>query len=136
VTAVQRPTVGGAPDPRPIVVERSNASAGARIVGARCSACAYPVAEPLERCPVCRSACVAAQFGPAGTVFAATVLRVPVPGRTPPYALAYVDLDDGPRVLAHVARTDVALDPGTSVWLTGTTESGDPLVTDERPAAS
>jgi uncharacterized OB-fold protein len=29
------------------------------------------------------------------------VVRVPVPGRTPPYALAYVDLDDGPRVLAH-----------------------------------
>lgn len=129
--AVQPAPVGGMPDPRPAVVGTSGASL--RISGARCTSCAYPAAEPLERCPVCRGQCEPAGFGPAATVFAATVLRVPVPGRTPPYALAYVDLDDGPRVLAHVTRTDVALTPGVRVWLAGTTEDGDPLVTDDQP---
>jgi hypothetical protein len=64
-------------------------------------------------------------------VFAATVLRVPVPGRTPPYGLAYTDLDDGPRILAHVDPPDRALSPGTRVRLIGTTPEGDPLVTME-----
>jgi len=41
-------------------------------------------------------------FGPGGTVWSVTTIRIPVPGRTPPYSLAYIDLDDGPRVLAHV----------------------------------
>jgi uncharacterized OB-fold protein len=42
------------------------------------------------------------------------VVRIPVPGRTPPYALAYVDLDDGPRVLAHA---DDPVDIGARVRL-------------------
>jgi len=131
VTAAQPAPVGAVPDPRPLVVATPDGMR--QISGARCTACAYPVAEVLVRCPVCGGECEPAQFGPAATVFAATVLRVPVPGRAPPYALAYVDLDDGPRVLAHVDRTDSALVPGTSVWLAGTTEQGDPLVTDRQP---
>lgn len=70
-----------------------------------------------------------AHFGPAGVVFSATVLRIAVPGRTPPIALAYVDLDDGPRLLAHVdGPTDVPLAPGTRVELVGRTDDDDPLV--------
>jgi uncharacterized OB-fold protein len=71
----------------------------------------------------------AGSFGPGGTVFSATVLRVPVPGRTPPYGLAYVDVDDGPRLLAHVrGHDDAALAPNDRVVLVGTTDQGDPLV--------
>jgi hypothetical protein len=114
-----------APDPRPVL------GADRRVLGARCTVCGYPVAEALARCPVCRGRCEPAAFGPLGTVFAATVLRVPVPDRPPPNALAYVDLDDGPRILAHVARTDLALAPSTRVRLVGTTEAGDPLVSDD-----
>lgn len=54
-------------------------------------------------CPRCGGATAPAEFGPGGTVWSATVVRVAVAGHTPPYALAYVDLDAGPRVLAHVA---------------------------------
>lgn len=50
----------------------------------------------------------AAGFGPEGTVWSSTVVRIPVPGRAPPYALVYVDLDDGPRVLAHHDGADAA----------------------------
>lgn len=58
-------------------------------------------------------------------------MRVPVPGRTPPYGLAYVDLDEGPRVLAHVDSDGDAerLPPGTCVRVCGTTADGDVLVT-------
>ena len=119
-------TVPVAPDPRPRVVETDGAN---RISGSRCTECGYPVASVLERCPLCAASCERAEFGPGATVFAATVLRVPVPGRTPPYALAYVDLDDGPRILAHVEGTEAALVPGDRVVVIGLTAEGDPLVT-------
>ncbi|MCY3860833.1 MAG: OB-fold domain-containing protein [bacterium] len=69
-----------------------------------------------------------ATFGPKGTVFSSTVLRIPVPGRTPPFTLAYVDVDDGPRILAHVDGSDEVLVPGSRVALAGWSEHGDPVV--------
>ncbi|MCQ3810308.1 MAG: OB-fold domain-containing protein [Acidimicrobiia bacterium] len=74
-----------------------------------------------------------ATFGPKGTVFSSTVLRIPVPGRTPPFTLAYVDVDDGPRILAHVAGTDEVLVPGRRVALSGWNENGDPVVARSGP---
>jgi uncharacterized OB-fold protein len=63
-------------------------------------------------------------------VWSATVVRVPVPGRTPPYVLAYVDLDEGPRVLAHVAGTDATAPPiGSTVHVCGVGADGDLEVT-------
>ena len=88
-----------ASDPRPVVVE---SAAGAQVAGVRCEACGYAVATTRPRCPVCHGPVAPESFGPGGVVWSSTVVRVPVPGRTPPYALAYVDLDGGgPRVLAH-----------------------------------
>jgi len=113
-------------DPRP-TVQRD----GGRFLatGARCTQCRYPTTEPLQRCPVCGGATEPASFGPGGTVFSATVLRVPTPGRTPPSGLAYVDIDDGPRILAHVrGPNDAALTPSDRVELSGTTDEGDPEV--------
>lgn len=123
---------GGTPDPRSPVVQ--SPEGGVRIAGARCRVCAYPVPERLTRCPVCGGDCDEAMFGPGAVVFAATVLRVPVPGRTPPYGLAYVDLDDGPRILAHVDQTARALRPHERVSLMGVTAEGDPLVALEEAA--
>jgi uncharacterized OB-fold protein len=113
-------------DPRPRVA----LEAGDFVVaGVRCSSCRYPTTEPVTRCPECGQATAPATFGPDGTVFSATVLRVPVPGRNPPYGLAYVDLDDGPRILAHVRGHDeAALTPNDRVAIVGTSDEGDPLV--------
>ncbi len=81
------------------------------------------------RCPVCgRDSMSPATFGPKGTVFSSTVLRIQIPGRTPPFTLAYVDLDDGPRILAHVNGPDEVLVPGSRVALSGWNEQGDPVV--------
>ena len=52
-------------------------------------------------------------------------MRIPVPGRTPPYTLAYVDIDDGPRVLAHLPAATDRVAIGTTVTLSGPSESGD-----------
>lgn len=116
------------PDPRPPVVGPDDVR---RIGGWRCPACRHPLLWAPPRCPECGGVPEAAVFGPAGTVWSSTVVRVPVPGRTPPYGLAYVDLDDGPRVLAHVADSGTEIEriaPGTRVNVIGETSEGDVLV--------
>lgn len=60
-------------------------------------------------------------------MWSSTVVRIAVGERRPPYGLAFVDLDDGPRVLVHLQRPE-ALPPGAVVTLDGTTELGDPQV--------
>lgn len=121
-------------DPRPVLVVRGDVT---MLAGGRCRSCRYPTVQPLPRCPVCGSVSEPADLGPDGTVFSATVLRIGVPGRQPPIALAYVDLDDGPRLLVHVAGAhDHAPAPGSRVQLSGYTPEGDPEVTVAAHAAS
>lgn len=115
------PTTGPRTDPRPQVVDADD---GPAVAGVRCTACGHPSAFPRPRCPACRGPVVPALFGPTGRVWSSTVVRIPVPGRTPPYALAYVDLDDGPRVLAG-AEGDAALAMGTPVRLLPADPAGD-----------
>lgn len=111
-------------DPRPRV-DRTPVPV---VVGVRCTSCGHPTAFPRPACPVCAGPVVEHRFGPGGTVFASTVIRIPVGERVPPYALAYVDLDDGPRVLVRVRDDEVAPPVGARVRLVGTSPVGDPLV--------
>lgn len=108
-------------DPRPRVVA---GPAGVVVAGVRCTACGHPTAFPRPRCPACRGPVEPAEFGPEGTVWSSTVVRIPVPGREPPYALAYLDLDDGPRVLAHLPGA-AAVPVGTRLRLIPSDERGD-----------
>ena len=112
-------------DPRPEI--RRTARGDWVVVGRRCRACAEPVAYAWPRCPACGAEVEEARFGPRGTVWSSTVVRIAVPGHTPPYSLAYVDLDDGPRVLAHVAGSpsDEPAPIGGPAWLVGTSDGGD-----------
>jgi uncharacterized OB-fold protein len=112
-------------DPRPVVRVADEAV----IVGGRCGRCGYPMPERFDRCPECRGPVEEASFGPGGTVFSSTTVHVALPGRNAPYVLAHVDLDAGPRILAHVAAGDVGAPPGQRVRLVGVTDEGDPLVT-------
>lgn len=112
-------------DPRPEI--RRTTDGDQVVVGRRCRTCAETVAYPWPRCPACGSEVEPASFGPRGTVWSSTVVRIAVPGHTPPYALAYVDLDDGPRVLAHVVGASTA-EPapiGGRVRLTASSGDGD-----------
>jgi uncharacterized OB-fold protein len=105
---------------------------GDRVVGARCTACGYPTAPAAAWCPVCTRPQAEASFGPGGRVWSSTVVHIPVGDRPPPFGLAYVDLDEGPRVLAHLAEPAV-LPPGTRVRVrvTGAGDHGDIVVTRE-----
>lgn len=109
-------------DPRPVIE-------GDVLVGGRCVACAHAHAIRLRRCTRCGSELEAARFGPAGTVWATTTLHVSSGTREAPYTLAYVHLDDGPRLLAHVFDGP-ALSPQVAerVQLVGVTGHGDPQV--------
>jgi len=111
------------PDPRPHL-----APGESRLTGWRCSQCGHPVALAAPWCPVCRGALAPEAFGPEGTVWSSTVFRVPLQDRTPPWALVYADLDDGPRVLAHLSGQAHRLHVGVRVRLVGESESGDLLV--------
>ena len=95
------------------------------VAGPQCGSCGHVMAFGRLRCPRCAGSVADAEFGPVGTVWASTVVRVPVPGRTPPYALAYVDLDDGPRILAHVAGMTEPPPVGARVRLEERTQDGD-----------
>lgn len=115
-----------AADPRPRTTQEQDRTL---VEGVRCVDCGYAVGFARRRCPRCRGHVETARFGPLGTVWSSTVVRVPVPGRVPPYTLAYVDLEqDGPRVLAHVRASSADPEPtriGATVRLVARTDSGD-----------
>jgi hypothetical protein len=111
-------------DPRPAVVNTDDGRW--QVAGARCRACRHAVAYRWPRCPVCGGTLAEVLFSSLGTVWSSTVVRIPVPGRMPPYALAYVDLDDGPRVLAHIdGGTDSPVPVGSRVELAAPSDNGD-----------
>ena len=104
-------------DPRPAVVDN-------RVLGAVCDKCSYPSAPATRRCLCCGGPLSPASFGPYGRVWSSTVVHIAVGDRLPPYALAVVDLHDGPRVLVHLATPEM-LPPGAGVKIVGLTAQGD-----------
>lgn len=93
------------------------------VSGVRCASCGYRAAFDRPRCPNCRAAIELATFGPGGVVWASTVVRIAVGDHEPPYALAYVNVDDGPRVLAHLPG-DSPVAVGSRVKITGVDDRG------------
>ena len=120
------------PDPRPRAIRGTTGGAAdglaggtATIAGRRCTACSLATLSDAPSCPACGGEQTDATFGPRGTVWSSTVVRVPIPGRTPPYVLAYVDLLDGPRVFCHLDGHTERVPVGTSVELVGHNDHGD-----------
>lgn len=90
------------------------------VLGARCTACRYPAAQRgIPWCPVCYGTVEPERFVGTGTVWSSIVVAIPVGERRPPFGLAYLDLDDGPRVLVHLAEPQ-RLRAGTRARITGT----------------
>jgi uncharacterized OB-fold protein len=118
-----------APDPRPVVELRDE---GYVIRGKSCQNCGHYFSVPPRLCRLCRGELVDRYFGPTGIVWSSTVVRIPAARTTTPYVLAYVDLVEGPRILAHVEAATRRQATGQLVELTGKTPDGDPLV---RPTA-
>ena len=105
-------------DSRPVF--DAGADGTGAVLGVRCTACRYPAAQQgIPWCPVCYAPVEPARFAGSGAVWSSTVVAIRVGERRAPFGLAYLDLDDGPRVLVHLAVPAVQR-PGTRLRITGT----------------
>lgn len=85
-------------DPRPRVEEGA-------VLGTRCTRCGYPSPqEAIPWCAACYGPVRPERFATVCTVFSSTVVEIPVGRYRPPFGLAYVDIDDGPRLLVHLVE--------------------------------
>ena len=84
-----------------------------------CDACGHHVWYPRAWCPVCEHDSVTwTELSGRGTVYARTILHKAMGGwgAAAPFVIAYVELDEGPRVLTNVLTDDPAsIDVGTPV---------------------
>jgi uncharacterized protein len=82
------------------------AAAEDRLVVKRCRSCAHVHFPPRHLCPECWSEDLEwIQSGGHGTVYSLTIMhRAPTPefAGLVPYAVALVDLDEGPRMMANI----------------------------------
>ncbi|HCB33638.1 MAG TPA: nucleotide-binding protein [Acidimicrobiaceae bacterium] len=86
-----------------------DAAAAGKLRLPRCDDCAHVVWYPRSRCDACASTALTwFDASGAGSVYSFTVTRR-VPGRwqaATPFVVAYVELDEGPRVLTNVVDCD------------------------------
>jgi uncharacterized protein len=69
----------------------------------RCTECGHAYFPPRPFCPACssRDVTVFAASG-RGRLHSYIINHLPAPGRTPPFAIAIVELDEGPRLMANI----------------------------------
>ncbi|NYE35829.1 hypothetical protein F4692_000933 [Nocardioides cavernae] len=127
------PTVQPPPaDPR---TRATSDGTAVTITGWRCTACHYPMTQQVTACMECRGEVEETTFATEGEVWASTCLRVRVPGHQPPFAVAYVVLDGGPRVLVHTGG-DQPLAPGTRARVVAVSETGDLVAEPDGPVSA
>lgn len=98
----------------------------AKVLGSHCASCGHVAARQYGRCERCLATTSPRPFGPGGTVWSSTTVHLRIGDLAPPFVLAYVDIDDGPRILARVVD-GVEVPAGSAVRITGA-EDGDVLV--------
>lgn len=93
------------------------------VPGTRCDACGRVAVISQERCGRCAGDVVDHPVDSSGRVWSATTVHLAVAGREPPFHLAWVDLDAGPRVLATTTTSTpftigdpVTISPGEHGW--------------------
>lgn len=69
----------------------------------RCDACAHVYFPPRPFCPKCAGRAVSwfAASG-RGILYSYVIHHRPVPGFTPPYSIAVVELEEGPRMMTNI----------------------------------
>jgi uncharacterized OB-fold protein len=109
-------STGGLPSPAPYVSPETKefweATADHRLLLRHCDGCGSYIWYPRPFCPSCGSTETSwAQASGRGTVYTFTVVhRSGVPGyiEALPYVIAYVQLDEGPRIMTNI----VGIEPG------------------------
>jgi len=96
-----------------------------RLMVQKCSDCSAHQFYPRPFCLACEGESLDwVEVSGSGTIYSKTVVRIPVtPDLEPPYALAIVELDEGPRLLSNIDDLDAEIgDRVTLDW-----RSRDPL---------
>ena len=88
----------------------------------RCPTCGSSTFVPRLHCTTCAAEMVWSRSEGAGIVFAETLVHrsaVTAAGSRAPYALAYVEIDEGPRVLTMLTeRAKIGTRVGVKFWQT------------------
>jgi len=79
-----------------------DAAAKGHFLGRKCQDCGELHWYPRPFCPFCGGAVDWVEMSPSGTIYSWSVSR----RAKPPYAIAYVELDDGPRMLTNIVNCD------------------------------
>jgi uncharacterized protein len=87
------------------------ACAEGRLIVQRCTACGAHQFYPRPFCLACESTTLGwVECQGTGTIYSLTTMRLPVdPQLPPPYLLALVDLDEGPRLLTNIEAETAAI---------------------------
>jgi uncharacterized protein len=106
---------GGLPTPDPAVTDETRpfweAAARDRLVLPRCETCGHHVWYPRAHCPRCHSTDLDwVEVSGRGRIYSFSVVRKAQGdwAEHVPFALAYVELDEGPRILTNVVTDDPA----------------------------
>lgn len=69
----------------------------------RCDACAHTYFPPRPFCPECAHDAVSTVVASGrATLYSYAISHMPAPGLTPPYAVAVVTLEEGPRMMTNI----------------------------------
>jgi uncharacterized protein len=97
------------------------------LIGEKCSDCGKLNFPPTPICTACLSGNVRElAFGEKGSLYSHTIVRVPMPGFDPPYAIGYVDIEGGVRLFTRILDwQDCRLESGVGMELVVTTSKLD-----------
>lgn len=113
MTSAQDGTTAGIPTPT-----ESVAADKGTLMASRCAPCGVVAYPPLRQCPKCWGELDAQPLSNRGRLYTYSTVHVAPAGRSVPYTIGYVDLPEGARVFAHLAKTDeLLLAPGLPVRL-------------------
>jgi uncharacterized protein len=73
----------------------------------KCSACSHAYFPPRPFCPKCASRDVSVlRASGRATLYSYVIHHRAAPGFTPPYAIAVIELEEGPRMMTNIVETD------------------------------
>lgn len=88
------------------------------IKGSSCPKCNWSDIFAVDVCPRCQSQVKEASFSGRGKVVTFTVIRYPPEGfeKEAPYVVAFIDLENGPRVIGRIVEESEDLQIGQAVF--------------------
>jgi uncharacterized OB-fold protein len=96
-------------------------TASTQLEGYECTKCKWSDVFAVQTCPRCHGQTTHTTFHPEGQIASFTFVRYPPQGfeKQSPYAVALIDIKDGPRVMARVSGVLEDLQIGKRVTFTG-----------------